>query len=81
MKSQKTKSPRESEVETRYLLTPHKANPHDTAFGGVIMVWLDILAAMPAQKHCEKEMVNAGVESLIFKESIRIGDYAVLKIH
>jgi len=73
------KSPRESAVETRYLIMPHHANPHGTAFGGVIVAWIDMLAAMAAQRHCGKEVVTAGIDSLAFREPIRIGNHVVLK--
>ncbi len=73
------KSPGESAVETRYLIMPHQANPHGTAFGGVIMAWIDMVAAMAAQRHCRKEVVTAGIDSLAFKEPIRIGDHVLLR--
>ena len=79
MTNEKGKSPKESAVETRYLIMPHQANPHGTAFGGVIMAWIDMVAAMTAQRHCGKEVVTAGIDSLIFKEPIRIGDHVVLR--
>ena len=75
----KGKKPKESAVETRYLLMPHQANPHGTAFGGAIVAWIDMVAAMVAQRHSGKEVVTAGIDSLIFKEPIRIGDQVVLK--
>jgi len=73
------KSPKDSAVETRYLLMPHQANPQGTAFGGAIVAWIDMVAAMVAQRHCGKEVVTAGIDSLVFKEPIRIGDHVVLK--
>ncbi|MHC4539234.1 MAG: acyl-CoA thioesterase [Planctomycetota bacterium] len=79
MTSQKGKTPKESAVETRYLIMPHQANPHGTAFGGVIMAWIDMVAGMTAQRHCGKEVVTAGIDSLAFKEPVRIGDHVVLK--
>jgi acyl-CoA hydrolase len=79
MEQQKGKSPKESAVETRYILMPQHANPQGTAFGGVIMAWIDTVAAMAAQKHAGCEVVTAGIDSLIFKEPIRIGDHVVLK--
>ena len=79
MTNDKGKSPKESAVETRYLIMPHQANPHGTAFGGVIMAWIDMVAAMTAQRHCGKEVVTAGIDSLVFKEPIRIGDHIVLR--
>ncbi|MFZ2145851.1 MAG: acyl-CoA thioesterase [Sedimentisphaerales bacterium] len=66
-------------METRYLLMPHQANPQGTAFGGAIVAWIDMVAAMVAQRHCGKEVVTAGIDSLVFKEPIRVGDHVVLK--
>ncbi|HUV65907.1 MAG TPA: acyl-CoA thioesterase, partial [Sedimentisphaerales bacterium] len=79
MTNETGKSPKESAVETRYLIMPHQANPHGTAFGGVIVAWIDMVAAMTAQRHCGNEVVTAGIDSLIFKEPIRIGDHVVLR--
>ena len=79
MKNKKGKSPKESAVETRYLLMPDQANPYGTAFGGAIVAWIDMVAAMTAQRHCGKEVVTAGIDSLFFKEPIHIGDQVVLK--
>ena len=73
------KSPKESAVETRYLLMPHHANPQGTAFGGVIMSWIDIVAGMAAQRHTGCEVVTASIDSMSFKEPIRIGDHVTLK--
>ena len=73
------KSPRESSVETRYLLMPGQANPHGTAFGGAIVAWIDMTASMAAQRHCQSEVVTAAIDSLVFKEPIYVGDQVVLK--
>ena len=43
------KTPADSAVETRYLVMPGHANPSGTAFGGAIMSWIDMIAAMAAQ--------------------------------
>jgi len=74
-----SKKPSESNVESRYLLMPHQANPYGTAFGGVIMAWIDMIASMAAQRHCGKEVVTASIDSLILKEPIYVGDHVVLK--
>ncbi len=73
------KKPGDSAVESRYLLMPHQANPYGTAFGGVIMAWIDMIASMAAQRHCGKEVVTASIDSLSFKEPICVGDHVVLK--
>ena len=79
MTNEKGKSPKESAVETRYLIMPHQANPQGTAFGGAIVALIDMVAAMAAQRHAGCEVVTAGIDSLAFKEPIRIGDHVTLK--
>ncbi|MDY0354825.1 MAG: acyl-CoA thioesterase [Sedimentisphaerales bacterium] len=73
------KMPSESAVVTRYLVMPQQANPQGTAFGGAIMGWIDMVAAMAAERHCGTEVVTAGIDSLSFKAPIRIGDHVVLE--
>ena len=73
------KKPADSTVESRSLLMPHQANPYGTAFGGVIMAWIDMIGSMAAQRHCGKEVVTASIDSLSFKEAIRVGEHVVLK--
>lgn len=58
---------------------PNQANPYGTAFGGTIVAWIDMVASMAAQRHCGKEVVTASIDSLSFREPIRIGDQVVLK--
>jgi len=79
MTSEEGKTPGESAVETRYLVMPTQANPQGTAFGGAIVGWIDMTAAMAAQRHCGCEVVTAGIDSLVFREPIRIGDHVILK--
>ena len=79
MTNAKGKTPSESAVETRYLVMPQQANPQGTAFGGAIVGWIDMVAAMAAERHCGTEVVTAGIDSLLFREPVRIGDHVVLK--
>ncbi len=79
MKSSEGKTPAQSAVETRYLVMPPQANPQGTAFGGAIVGWIDMTAAMAAQRHCGCEVVTAGIDSLVFRQPIRIGDHVILK--
>lgn len=79
MANKKGKSPGESAVQTRYLIMPQQANPHGTAFGGAVVAWIDMVAAMAAQRHAGCEVVTAGIDSLVFKEPIRMGDHVTLK--
>ena len=78
-KSDKTKTPRESAIETRYIVMPDHANHYGTAFGGVIMSWIDLIAVMVAQRHCEREAVTLSVDRLTFISPIQIGDHVILR--
>jgi len=43
------------------------------------MGWIDMVASMAAQKHCQKEVVTASIDTLSFKEPINVGDHVILK--
>ena len=79
MASEKGKTPSESAVETRYLVMPQQANPQGTAFGGAIVSWIDMVAAMAGQRHCGCEVVTAQIDTLVFRHPIHIGDQVVLR--
>ena len=73
------KAPRQSAVETRYILAPHQVNTYGTAFGGVIMSWIDTVAAMAAQRHCEGTVVTASIDKIVFEAPIHVGDHVLLQ--
>ena len=79
MTSDKGKTPSESAVETRYLVMPQQANPQGTAFGGAIVSWIDMVAAMAGQRHCGREVVTAEIDTLVFRHPVHIGDHVVLR--
>ena len=72
------KTPADSAVETRYLVMPGHANAFGTAFGGAIMSWVDMVAAMAAQKHCGSQVVTAGIDSVAFEAPVHVGDQVTL---
>ena len=74
-----TKTPSQSAIVTRYILAPHQVNAFGTAFGGVIMSWIDTVAAMVAQRHCKGLVVTASIDKISFKAPIYVGDHVVLK--
>jgi len=74
-----SKTPKQSIVETRYLVMPHQTNPAGTVFGGVIVSWIDMIASMAAQKHCGKPVVTVSIDSINFRKPMNIGDHAILK--
>jgi len=63
---------------TEYILPPH-ANVHGTVFGGQIMAWIDICAAICAQRHAGRPCVTASVDDLVFKRPVRVGQVVLLR--
>ena len=75
----KTKSIEESIVEMRMLVMPNDTNPRNTVFGGVVMGWMDMAAAMCAERHSEKICVTVHIDDISFKAPIKIGDHVSVK--
>jgi acyl-CoA hydrolase len=48
------------------LVLPTHINALGSIFGGTIMSWIDIAAAIAAQRHSNKEVVTASIDSLSF---------------
>lgn len=69
----KEKSPSESIVEMTEFVFPQHTNALGSVFGGVIMSWVDIAAAICAQRHSEKVVVTASIDALHFLAAIRLG--------
>jgi acyl-CoA hydrolase len=65
---------------TEYVLPQH-ANVYGTVFGGQIMAWVDICAAICAQRHAGRPCVTAFVDSLLFKRPVRVGQVVRLRAH
>ncbi|KPK16970.1 MAG: hypothetical protein AMJ62_03390 [Myxococcales bacterium SG8_38] len=68
------KPPSESFTEMTELVLPQHANAIGTAFGGVIMSWIDICCSIAARRHCGRVCVTARVDALEFRAPIKVGD-------
>lgn len=64
----------ESFTEMTELVLPQHANAIGTAFGGMIMSWVDICSSIAAKRHCGRVCVTARVDALEFKAPIKVGD-------
>lgn len=68
------KRPSDSFTEMTELVLPQHANAIGTAFGGVIMSWIDICSSIAAKRHCGRVSVTARVDALEFRAPIKVGD-------
>ena len=68
-----------SRVEMTQLVLPSYANSHGNAFGGRVMQWTDLAAAMAAMRHTRMPVVTASIDQLAFRGPIRVGQIVILK--
>ncbi len=63
---------------TEYVLPPH-ANVFGTVFGGQIMAWVDLCAAICAQRHSGRPCVTLYVDDFLFKRPVHVGQVVRLR--
>jgi acyl-CoA hydrolase len=78
MENKETKSPSMSAVQMEELVLPNDANGLNNLFGGRLLQWIDIAGAMAAMKHSRKEVVTVAIDSVDFREPVRVGDMVKL---
>jgi len=70
----KVKKCKESFVTMTELVLPNDTNGLNNLMGGRLMHFMDIAAAIAAQKHSNRIVVTASVDNISFSEPIRIGN-------
>ncbi len=68
-----------SKVIMTELVLPSHTNSIGTIFGGTIMSWVDIAAAICAQRHSQKQVVTAQIDGLQFVAPVYTGWVVNLK--
>jgi acyl-CoA hydrolase len=56
------------------LVLPNDTNVFGNLMGGRLMYWMDIAAALSAQKHCNAPVVTASVDNISFENPILLGN-------
>jgi uncharacterized protein (TIGR00369 family) len=59
-------------------MQPEHANNFGNVHGGWIMKLADEAGALACMRHAQKRVVTVAVDSLVFREPIRIGDLIIL---
>jgi acyl-CoA hydrolase len=65
--------------ETTEYVLPQHANALGNVFGGQIMAWVDLCAAITAQRHTGRMAVTAFVDDLKFVRPVRVGEVVHLR--
>lgn len=71
--------PSETRCEMTWIVLPQHANALGSAFGGSVMAWIDICAAVSAQRFTRTTVVTASMDELSFRAPIPQGHIAVLQ--
>ena len=69
-----TKKQSESKTEMTEYVLPQHANALGNVFGGQIMAWVDLCAAICAQRHSGHIAVTAFVDDLKFEQPVKVGE-------
>lgn len=67
----KSKTPSQSATINTEVVLPNDTNHVGNLFGGKLMQWVDITAAIAAQRHCGRVVVTASINQVSFNKPIK----------
>ena len=73
------RTPSESMILMTELVLPNDTNLFGNLMGGRLMYWMDIAAALSAQKHCNAPVVTASVDNISFENPIMLGNVVTIE--
>jgi acyl-CoA hydrolase len=76
---QQSKYIRESEVIMTEMVLPNDTNTLNNLMGGRLLHWMDICAAISAQRHSGHIVVTASVDNVSFSQPIKLGNIVTMK--
>ena len=68
----------DSATEMTQLVLPQHANVHGSVLGGTVMHWVDLAAAIVANRHSRRPVVTAAFDEMSFLAPIQVGQVALL---
>lgn len=73
------KFPKDSLTIQTEIVMPNDTNTLGNLFGGRLMLWMDIVAAISAQRHSRSVVVTASVNNVSFNQPIKLADIVTLE--
>lgn len=67
-----------SRISIAQLMQPEHANNLGNVHGGWIMKLVDEAGALACMRHAQKRVVTVAIDSMVFRQPIKIGDLVVL---
>ena len=77
----KMKKVSESYTEHVQVLTPSSLNGYNRLFGGQLLAWIDVVAAVVARRHSNLDVTTAGISALTFSAPAFINETVLLCGH
>ena len=68
-------------MEMTHLVMPQDLNPFGNLFGGTMMGWMDVCAALEAFERTKHNCVTAHVSEIDFLNPVKLGDVVKLQGH
>lgn len=68
------RNPSHSYTMMTEIVLPNDTNVFGNLMGGRLMYWMDIAAAIAAQRHCNAPVVTASVDNISFENPIKLGN-------
>jgi len=69
---------RDSRITLSQLMHPEHANLLGNVHGGWIMKLVDEAGALACMRHSQRKVVTVAIDSMVFRQPIRIGDLIIL---
>ena len=69
----------ESKTTQIQILMPRHINGYNRLFGGKLVEWMDVVAAVVARRHSDCNVTTASIDSLHFKAPAYVNDTMVLQ--
>jgi len=76
--AEKLKTSKASRITLAQLMQPSQANNLGNVHGGWIMKLVDEAGALACMKHAQTRVVTVAVDSMVFREPIKLGDLVTL---
>ncbi len=68
----------DSRTEQVHIVLPEDINGYSRLFGGRLMAWIDVVAAVVARRHSGRDVTTAAVDRLEFQASVHLNATIVL---
>ncbi len=77
--TRKSKPASKSTGEQVHIVMPADVNSTFRLFGGILMMWIDVVAGVVGRRHAECEVSTASVDRLEFLEPAHMSDIVILR--